>query len=155
MREDRVVAPVPESEAVRLAREVYGLEADARALPGEYDANFHVTTGDGPGFVLKVMHPARERGLVDLQCAALQHLAERAPHLSAAPGPPPTRGDTSRRSAEVGGAARIVWMLTYVPGTVLAEARPHSPELLEASAGCWARWTPRSPTSRTRRRSAS
>jgi len=80
MREDRVVAPVPESEALRLAREVYGLEAEVRPLPGEYDANFHLTGGESPGFVLKVMHPERERGLVDLQCAALQHLAERAPH---------------------------------------------------------------------------
>ena len=39
MREDGIVAPVPESEAVRLARDVYGLEVEARARPGEYDHN--------------------------------------------------------------------------------------------------------------------
>src|SRR6266446_4588903 len=32
--EARVAQPVTETEAVRLARELYGLEASARALPG-------------------------------------------------------------------------------------------------------------------------
>jgi len=65
----------------RLARELYGLEAAARALPGEYDDNFHLTSADGHAFVLKVMHPARERSFIDLQCRALTHLAQRAPQL--------------------------------------------------------------------------
>jgi 4-aminobutyrate aminotransferase-like enzyme/Ser/Thr protein kinase RdoA (MazF antagonist) len=129
--EDQSIAPVPESEAVRFARELYGLEAEARALPGEYDHNFHLKTHDGPGFVLKVMHPARERGLVDLQCAALHHLAERAPQL-ALPRVQPTLEGGALTSSHIAERARIVWMLTFVPGTVLARARPHSPELLQS-----------------------
>ena len=129
--EDRVVAPVTEPEAVRLAHELYGLEGEARPLPGEYDANFHLTTGDGPGFVLKVMHPARDRGLVELQCAALGHLAERAGHLALPRVRPTTSGD-ALTTASVGGGPRLVWMLTFVPGTVLAAARPRSPQLLQS-----------------------
>ena len=64
MPEGRVAARLTEAEAVRLAREQYGLEAQARALPGEYDDNFRLTTSDAPGFVLKVRHPARERDAV-------------------------------------------------------------------------------------------
>src|SRR6267154_5510375 len=79
--EARVAQPVTEAEAVHLARELYGLEAAARALPGEYDDNFHLTSADGHAFVLKVMHPARERSFIDLQCWALTHLAQRAPQL--------------------------------------------------------------------------
>ena len=131
MSEDAVVAPVPESEAVRLARGLYGLEAEAHALPGEYDANFRLATGDGDGFVLKVMHPEREPGIVELQCAALQHLAERAPQLALPRVRPTTNGD-DLATAEVGGDRRLVWMLTFVPGTVLAKASPHSPELLQS-----------------------
>jgi 4-aminobutyrate aminotransferase-like enzyme/Ser/Thr protein kinase RdoA (MazF antagonist) len=116
-------------EAVRLARELYGLEVDAALLPGEHDANFHLTAPDGSGFVLKVMHPARERGLVELQCAALAHLAERAPHL-ALPRVRPTQGGEASTLVEVGDTPRIVWMLTFVPGTTLARARPHSTGLL-------------------------
>src|SRR6266576_5918670 len=58
--EARVAHGLTESEAARLAREVYGLEASARALPGEYDENFHLIAAPGRAFVLKVMHPARE-----------------------------------------------------------------------------------------------
>src|SRR5215472_6442547 len=58
--EARVRDGITEAEATRLAREIYGLDVRARALPGEYDDNFHLTAGEGRAFVLKVMHPARE-----------------------------------------------------------------------------------------------
>src|SRR5216683_1079728 len=129
--EARVAQPTTEAEAVRLAREVYGLEATARALPGEYDDNFQLISADGRAFVLKVMHPARERSFIDLQCRALTHLAQRAPQL-------PLPRVTLNRSGELfasivaaDGSTRLVWLLTFLNGTVLAEVRPHSPELLE------------------------
>ena len=128
--EARVAQPVTEAEAVRLARELYGFEASARALPGEYDDNFHLTSADGRAFVLKVMHPARERSFIDLQCRALTHLAQRAPQL-------PLPRVTTDRSGEqftsivaADGSTRLVWLLTFVRGTVLAEVCPHTPELL-------------------------
>jgi 4-aminobutyrate aminotransferase-like enzyme/Ser/Thr protein kinase RdoA (MazF antagonist) len=128
--EARVAQPVTEAEAVRLAHELYGLDATARALPGEYDDNFHLTCADGRVFVLKVMHPARERSFIDLQCRALTHLAQRAPQL-------PLPRVTSNRQSELfdstvvaDGSTRLVWLLTFLRGKVLAEVRPHSPELL-------------------------
>jgi len=39
-----VARATTEAEAVGLARELYGLEVAAKALPGEYDDNFHLTT---------------------------------------------------------------------------------------------------------------
>ena len=123
-------SPIPESEAVRLGHELYGLEAAARTLPGEYDDNFHLTARNGGAFVLKVMHPQRERDFVDMQCAALQHLATRAPEL-ALPRVVPTRmGEPVATIAGPGERARLVFMLGYVPGIPLAQARPRSPELL-------------------------
>ena len=98
--------PLSEEDAAALARSRYGLRAEARALPGEYDDNFHLAEPDGPGFVLKVMHPGRDRGLVDLQCGALRHLAARAPHL-ALPRVVPT--PTARPCAGPGAAARLAW----------------------------------------------
>ncbi len=126
-----VLSPVPEAEAVRLAREIYGLEATAVALPGEHDDNFRMIPAEGPGFVLKVMHPGRDRGLVELQCAALHHLAVRAPHL-ALPLVLPTAGGEPCVSVEIAGRERLVWMLTYVPGSVLARVRPRSLEMHES-----------------------
>ena len=146
--EERVGQAITEAEAVRLARELYGLEVTAKALPGEYDDNFHLTIlgsadsarsaaragaelrPDGSAFVLKVMHPARERQLIDLQCRALQHLAQRAPQLGLPRVCPLGSGEAFASISGGDGLQRLAWLLTYVPGTVLAAARPHSRELL-------------------------
>ena len=124
-----MAAAVDERRASLLARDLYGFEATARALPGEYDDNFHLLAPDGSQRVLKVMHPARERPLIDLQCAALEHIAARVPDLCLPRVCRALDGATLAR-AEDAGAQRLVWMLTYVPGRPLAEARPHTAELL-------------------------
>src|ERR1700730_4153827 len=128
--EPRIAHPTTEAEAVHLARELYGLDVAARTLPGEYDDNFHLTATDGRGYVLKVMHPARERSFLDLQCQALRHLAQRAPHLGLPRVKPNRHGDLAASIAAAEGSTRLVWLLTFVPGTVLADVRPHTAELL-------------------------
>src|SRR3981189_2526765 len=123
--EARVAQPTTEAEAVRLARERYGLEAAARALPGEYDDNFQLTSTDGHAFVLKVMHPARERSFIDLQCRALTHLPQRAPQLPLPRARPNRSGGLFTSIAAADGSTRLAWVLSFVSGTVLAEVRPH------------------------------
>src|SRR5690242_8849545 len=128
--EARVAHHVTETEAVRLAREVYGLEGAARALPGEYDDNFYLTAAGGRGFVLKVMHPAREPSFIDLQCKALVHLAGRAPQLPLPRVVSDRSGKLLSETTAADGSKRLVWLLSFLKGTVLAEVRPHAPELL-------------------------
>lgn len=128
--EARVAHHVTEAEAARLAREVYALEAAAQALPGEYDDNFHLAAAHGRAFVLKVMHPAREPSFIDLQCKALVHLAERAPHLPLPRVLPNRSGKFFSEITAADGSKRLVWLLSFLKGTVLAKVRPHAPELL-------------------------
>jgi 4-aminobutyrate aminotransferase-like enzyme/Ser/Thr protein kinase RdoA (MazF antagonist) len=128
--ETRVEHPITEAEAVALARELYGLAVSAQTLPGEYDDNFRLTARDGRAFVLKVMHPARERGFIDLQCQALRHLAQRAPHLGLPRVLPNREGQLFASITAADGSNRLVWLLSFVNGTVLAQVHPHSPELL-------------------------
>ena len=128
--EARVTQPTTEAQAVRLARELYGLETSARALPGEYDDNFHLTSAAGHAFVLKVMHPAREHSFIDLQCQALTHLAQRSPHLPLPRVKPNRSGELFTSMAAADGSRRLVWLLTFVVGTALAEVCPHTPEVL-------------------------
>lgn len=120
---------VSEEEATGLAQKIYGLRVNARRLPGEYDHNFHVTTREGCAFVLKVMHPGRERSFVDLQCRALEHLADRAPGLRLPRVRSTERGEPFARVELREGEGRFVWLLTFLPGTVLAHLRPHTSEL--------------------------
>ncbi len=132
MPEARVAQPVAESEVVRLAREIFRLEVSAKELPGEYNDNFHLALADGREFVLKVMHPAREHSFVEMQCEALQHLARRAPQLGL-PRICPTREESAYALATLpDGTKRLVWLLTYLRGTVLAKVNPHNPELLHS-----------------------
>src|SRR5258706_5871708 len=149
--EERVARATTEAEAVELARVLYGLEVAAKVLPGEYDDNFHLTSvrelvGAQPdmaaphsntqnGFVLKVMHPARECSFIDMQCWGLQHLAQRAPQLTLPRVRVNLKGDAFASVAAADGAQRLVWLLSYVPGTMLVKARPHSPELLQSLGG--------------------
>src|SRR6267143_5368135 len=128
--EARVGPPIAEAEAVRIASELYGVEASAQALPGEYDDNFHLTGAGGQEHVLKVMHPAREHSFIDMQCQALRHLAQRAPHLSLPRVLQDHDGKLFSAVTLADGATRLVWLLTFVKGTVLAKVRPHAPELL-------------------------
>ena len=130
--EARSPQPVSPDEAVQLARGLYGFEASARSLPGEYDSNFHLITDDGQAFVLKIMHSSRDCAFIDMQCAALTHLAQRAPEL-AMPRVQLTRlGETFTKASLRNGDERFAWLLGFLPGRVLAEVRPHTPELLRS-----------------------
>jgi 4-aminobutyrate aminotransferase-like enzyme/Ser/Thr protein kinase RdoA (MazF antagonist) len=122
---------VNEQDALQLAQDLYALSGQVRRLPGEYDDNFHLTGDDGRPFVLKVMRLGQAPEVIDLQCRTLALLAERAPEL-ALPRVRPTASGDSFATATLHGLPRLVWMLSYVPGSVLAEARPHSPELLDS-----------------------
>ncbi len=116
--------------AARLAAELYGLKATAQKLPGEYDHNFHLTTDDGAEYVLKVMRAGCERALIDLQCQAFTHLAERAPSLQLQRVCPTLQGGLLATVKTDDGAEHLVWLLSYVPGDLLAKANPHTPEML-------------------------
>jgi len=114
------------AEAIRLACEHFDVgprdSVSVAVLPGEYDANFKLTASDGRCFVLKIMHPGRDPGLMDLQCAALRHLANVDPGLRLPRVQPTRSGDLMVRGE------RIVWMLSFIDGVPLGEVRPRTAE---------------------------
>jgi 4-aminobutyrate aminotransferase-like enzyme/Ser/Thr protein kinase RdoA (MazF antagonist) len=130
MPEARVAPPLTAEVAARVAAEVYGLTATIWVLPGEYDDNFHLQAADSRAFVLKIMHPVREEAFVDMQCRAFMHLAAKAPHLALPRVIPTNKDELYTRVTLEDETSRLVWMLTYLPGTTLADTKHHSPELL-------------------------
>src|SRR4051794_10683404 len=120
MPEAPVASTITIHEAEKTAADLYGLEAEARRLPGEYDDNFHLRANSGQEYVLKIMHPARERELVDLQCRALEWLAKKGV-AGRVPAVLANREGELFTLVRVGDSTeRLVWMLSYVPGKVLA-----------------------------------
>ncbi|MBI4564323.1 MAG: aminotransferase class III-fold pyridoxal phosphate-dependent enzyme [Planctomycetes bacterium] len=131
-------AAVPAAEAERLARALYGIEAVARRLPGEWDDNFRLTTADGATLILKVSHPAEQKEALELQIALLQHLARAAPGVAVPGVVPHTEGSFLSTTTDASGAARFVRLLRYVRGQLMAETAPYSAGLIRSAGGLMA-----------------
>lgn len=112
------------TQAVRLAREHYGIDATAAPLPSERDQNFLLTTRDGERFVLKIANGTEERALLDAQNAAMAHVAP----LGLCPNVVPTReGDAVVREPD----GHFVRLVTWLPGRPLSTLTSHPDALLE------------------------
>jgi 4-aminobutyrate aminotransferase-like enzyme/Ser/Thr protein kinase RdoA (MazF antagonist) len=112
------------ADAVAIARDLYGLDADALPLPSERDQNFLLTTATGR-FVLKLANASELPAILEAQNAALTHLALRTslcPHVVAT-----SRGEEIAR--EPGG--HLVRLVTWRPGVPLGTLRHVSAALLE------------------------
>jgi len=122
------------AQASALALERYGLSAESTELPSYRDQNFRMVTTTGTRFVLKVSNPAENRGILDLQDAALDYL--RADGVDRRiPKPIPADGETILTAPGPDGTKHLVRLLSWVPGRPLAHTRPHS-DLLEP-LGCF------------------
>ncbi|MBK6709532.1 MAG: aminotransferase class III-fold pyridoxal phosphate-dependent enzyme [Chloroflexi bacterium] len=118
-------------DAVRLARELYGLEATAVSLPSDRDQNFRLTAVSGSQFVLKIAAANEERDVLDLQNAAIAHLRRRESLAPCLPDVIPTLdGQPIAKVADADGRAYLVRLVTYLPGVPLAHVNPHTPDLL-------------------------
>ena len=126
------------AEAVaQLLRSSYGVAGKCRLLPGEYDLNIRVDAEAG-GYLLKIMRPGCDPAFVDMQCRALERLAERAPELPHQRVVRTLSGESTAVLADPGGE-RLAWLLTYLPGRVMAKARPRTPALLGQIGGALGR----------------
>ncbi len=120
------------AQAEEIAERRFGRSGFVRPLPSERDQNFMIRFADGKRAVLKVAHAGEERDILELQNLALHRLTERAPGIAL------PRVLPARDGAEIvdvrgpEGETYRVRMLSWVPGTVLALVRPHTPELLES-----------------------
>jgi 4-aminobutyrate aminotransferase-like enzyme/Ser/Thr protein kinase RdoA (MazF antagonist) len=111
-------------EAVRLARDLYGLDAEASALPSERDQNFKLDTPDGC-FVLKIANASESRVMLEAQNAAMQQVAARGGVC-----PRVVSAVDGREIPEVA-SGHLLRLLTWIPGTPLGSVRHRTPALLE------------------------
>jgi 4-aminobutyrate aminotransferase-like enzyme len=115
--------------ASAIARDLYGLHADASPLPGERDQNFLLRTHAGNTFVLKIANAADSRSLLEAQSAALAHVARRTTLCpTVVPG---TDGSTLSEWTSDAGIRHVVRLLTWIPGVTLGSLPRQSLTLLE------------------------
>lgn len=120
------------SEAEDILARRFGAAGNVRPLPSERDQNFLARFADGRRAVLKIAHAGEERGILELQHVALKRLAERAPGVAVPRVLAATDGSEILEVPGVEGDTHYVRLLSWIAGTVLADIRPHTPELLES-----------------------
>jgi 4-aminobutyrate aminotransferase-like enzyme/Ser/Thr protein kinase RdoA (MazF antagonist) len=115
------------ADAERIARDSFGVEGHAAALPSERDQNFLITGKSGDGVVLKIANAREDAAILDAQQRALEHLAgARLP----VPRVLRTRNGDSTSSTACGGTTHLVWAVSRLPGTPLASVSSRPPVLL-------------------------
>lgn len=119
-------------EATLWVQDLYGVKGTLNPLPGEVDLNYRVKTPQGNDYIFKVSAPGSSPELMDMQTALLEHVASSNPSLTLPRVIPLKTGERMHVYAANGEASRTLRMLSWVPGRVWAEVRPHSPALLES-----------------------
>ena len=114
----------------------WGAEAELTPLPGEYDLNFMLSGGIDA--VLKVMHAGCPRADLEMQVSLLEALAQseglHVPRLVHA------SNGASIVTLDLGdGSPRLAWMITRLPGALLANAATRTPQLLNEIGATMAR----------------
>lgn len=120
------------SEISHLAERHFGVSASFTRLSGEVDFNFLLKDGQGACFLLKIANPDTPPDLLDMQNAAMAHLAAQDWDLCIPQAIPNQEGELVSRFETRQGEFLYARLLTWVPGRPLAAVNPHSTELLFA-----------------------
>jgi Ser/Thr protein kinase RdoA (MazF antagonist) len=112
--------PVDIEAAAGILQTVFGLNGELVPLPSERDHNFRVRAAQGD-YVLKIAHPGEPRSVTNFQTLALRHIA--AVDLTlAVPTVVAARNGGFETEFLIGGLARVVRLLTYLPGCLSIQA---------------------------------
>lgn len=128
------------ASAAKIAQTTFGLELSAsgsgpvQPLPGDQERNFRVQTRSGEIFLLRLFVSGAPREGIEFVRDLIDHASARQPRLSPIlqrfVGP----GDRIQ-SVEWHGQQVHACLMAFLPGRLLAEVQPHSPELIESIGG--------------------
>jgi Ser/Thr protein kinase RdoA (MazF antagonist) len=112
-------AQVDEAEARELCARLYWKPTEVGVLAGWADANFVVRGAKGDPHVLKIAAPTVRRESLELQIRVLNRLAARG--VECLPRTVLSKAGNALEVVGSGDGRRLVHMLTYIPGHLLAE----------------------------------
>lgn len=120
--------------ASQLVRQLYGISAAASPLPSERDQNFLLLAQSGERFVFKIANATEDRAMLEAQQQAMALVSAQS---SFCPRVVPTlNGETLTAIFSANDDKHFVWLITYLDGIPLGEARRHSDELLHDLGRC-------------------
>ncbi len=107
------------AEAEDIVRTTFGIAGRASPLVSERDQNFRITDPTGaanPGWVLKVSNAGEEPGVVEMEVAAVEHVARIDPSLPVPVGVQTLEGGPVGLVRGADGVAHLVRLLPALPG---------------------------------------
>ncbi|MGE5374909.1 MAG: aminotransferase class III-fold pyridoxal phosphate-dependent enzyme, partial [Bacteroidota bacterium] len=116
-----------QNDALRIIKELYGLDGEMGMLPSERDQNFLVGCKTGERFVLKIANAMEEYAMLDAQNQAMAHVAKAGnllPNIIVS-----QNGKAIETVDGRDGRAHYARLVTYLPGTPMGSVKRHSPEL--------------------------
>jgi hydroxylysine kinase len=119
--------PFPPETVTRLLADCYGLSGALTRIPTEKDDTFALTADAGQ-FLVKVSAPGESLDIVNLQTMAMLHIRDRAPELPVQAPVAGAGGEYEFPVTEAGGA-RVLRVLTFLPGDLLLHTRPDAPQV--------------------------
>ncbi len=118
---------ISEEEAQKVADRYFDIQGNAKALPGEIDFNFKITSEKG-SYILKISRPDQDLSFLDYQQAILGHLNGHS-NVNA---PEVIRTIDDKNTVEITdehGNTRFCRMLTWMNGRLWSSVNPISVEL--------------------------
>lgn len=112
-----------ESDAIAVARRVYGVDGAAARFSTEKDDTFRIDAHDGTRCVLKISNPGETAEEIDLQVAAMRHVAVAAPALPVPRVLPSLDGQFVVPLTAPGQPLRTARLYSYVDGKPLDALR--------------------------------
>jgi Ser/Thr protein kinase RdoA (MazF antagonist) len=117
---DRRASDTPDADdAVRLVRDIWGYEVSARRLSGEKDVNFRLTDAGGRRSLIKIYSADTDPAVVEMQAAALAHVARRDPDLPIQRVIPTPTGVVCPRIRLADGTRHTLRMVSFLDGMAL------------------------------------
>jgi 4-aminobutyrate aminotransferase-like enzyme/Ser/Thr protein kinase RdoA (MazF antagonist) len=112
------------SDAIAITRRVYGIDGAATRFSTEKDDTFRIDASDGARYVLKVSNPGETAEELDLQVAAMRHVAMVAPQLPVPRVAPSIDGQFVVPLVSPTQPHRTVRLYSYLEGTPLDALHP-------------------------------
>lgn len=122
-------ARIPVDTAVRIVRDLYGIQGKAIPLPGEIDFNFHIQGVDGKAYVLKISRPGSSREATAFQDSLLGHLKSSGADWRFPVQVHDKNGMTVSEVRDPKGQIRQVRLLEWIPGRTWRQVNPKNPSL--------------------------
>ncbi|WP_420320126.1 aminotransferase class III-fold pyridoxal phosphate-dependent enzyme [Flagellimonas sp.] len=123
------VLKISPEEAESIALQLFDVQGNAIALPGEVDFNFRIKTTHGDDYILKVSRTDEDDAYLDYQQQLLQYVEENGKNLISPLVIKDKEGKSISEYTDTHGNIRKVRLLTWISGRIWSKANPQLDDL--------------------------